>query len=1021
MNCLTILIKIKEFSIEKGEIPFDNFICIFKNNHFEGRISLMQYKYQYVNHEIKDIISDIYYKINVIDFTSNKLIGRSEYCISYNKINSLCVGTSINFSNKIKLSINYNSQKASLYLTIFSEIIKYNKIPFTIRQNSEINDKININNNTNKLIYNHNKLNKNRNYIKQINNKNKKNPFESIKIKKINISRKKVDNLNKYNENNCILSSRSLKKYNKNRVSNKNKLEIVYKREFGSPSLLFTEEDKKNINLNMHNICVQNYYAITSSQPPININSIIEKKNNSRNKIYTKKNLNSNRLNIKIDKEIRNDNEIKNNDFIKLKEIKNNFNKIGIKRFSTNINSEMNKNGKENRINQNLNEMIMTNYPDNSSKKNSSNIKKEIIKKSKNKTKDKDKISEKFFLNCNKSNIDKLKNYEVINNNNQFLFNKKNKITSKNKKNNQIRSIKGYSSVDKVKNKASKNNYNKLIKINNLFRNSTIDLDNDGIIKKRPFITNLYKYLSSIDNFNYNILTSTFSKNVNNKKYKLEKNSNIISPKSYTLRDNSNNNLKKRIYNSNNNLSAGIKNKNLDDDNCHIFIEENNNYNNTIDKNNYIYQKNFILFENDNRNEILNIIQSNILLIKKIRQLKKDYNLKKVKLSLIKEKYLHKLTTKNAIVQKRNINEINNYIHVNINCQINNKIITKINKIKEKENNIYEKIFDISIKNTDKYKEISKEVMQKENEKKLVYLLLGLVKNIVNHHGDITQIFNDRINKKRYLFFLLINNGIAVNNLEHFYTKLRKNDKLNEINKKYKCKEIKEEIEEEKEENEEEENKLNISIIYKKDNILDKILIIDFPNKYKHITDKTFVKTSSNEYIFNNEIKVFAYYKDDKVFLQIEKENESIYDSYDNECSLDEFISKYTKNKDKLIVNRKNIYLSPVKIKSKKNFCSQKLKKSNYNNFIEILERGGVKRKKLKKKNLCFEKHSRNHKMNEIKLVQADFKKIFLNDKILLSNESIINDSNNTKEENNENKPNENISNEIIKCNNKEI
>ena len=1028
MNCLTILIKIKEFFIEKGEIPFDNFICIFKNNNFEGRISLMQYKYQYINHEIKDIISDIYYKINVIDFTSNKLIGRSDYCISYNKINSLCVGNSINFSNKIKLSINYNSQKGSLYLTILSEIIKYNKIPLTIRQNSENNDNININNNENKFIYNHNKLNKNRNYRKQINNKNKKNPFEYIKIKKINTSREKVGNLNNYNENNCILTSRSLKKYNKIRVNNKNKLEIVYKREFGSPSLLLTEDDKKNINLNMHNICVQNYYAITSSQPPININPIIEKKNNSKYKIYTKKNLNANRLNIKIGKEIRNENEIENNDFIKLKEIKNNFNKIGIKRFSTNINLDMNKNDKENSTNQNLNEKIMTNYPDNSSKKNniknSSNIKKEIIKTSNNKTKDKDKISEKYFLNCNKSNFDKLKNYEAINNNNnQILFNKKNKYTNKNKKINQIRSIKTYSSVDKAKNKASKNNSNKIVKINNLFRNSTIDLANDGIIKKRPFITNLSKYLSSIDNFNYNILSnsSTFLKNVNNKKYKLKKYSNIISPKSYTLRDDSNNNLKKRIYNSNNNLNAGIKNKNLVDDNYHIFIEENNSYNNTIDKNNYIYQKNFILYENDNKNKILNIIQSNILLIKKIRQLKKEYNLKNVKLSLIKEKYLHKLTTKNAIVQKRNINEINNYIHVNINCQINNKIITKLNKIKEKENNIYEKIFNISFNNTDKYNEISKEVMQKENEKKLVFILLGLVKNIVNHHGDITQIFNDRIYKKRHLFFLLINNGIGVNNLNYFYTKLRKNDKLNEINKKYKCKEIKEEIEEEKEENEEEENKLNISIIYKKDNILDKLLINDFPNKYKHITDKTFVKTSSNEYIFNNEIKVFAYYKDDKVFLQIENENDSINDSYDNECSLDEFISKYIKNKDKLIVNKKNTYLSPVQIKSKKYFCSQKLKKTNYNNFIEILERDGVKRKKLKKKNFCIEKHSRNHKINEIKLIQADFKKIFLNEKILLTNESIINDSNNTKEENNENKPNENISNEIIKCNNKEI
>ena len=1012
MNCLTILIRIKEFSFKKGRMPFDNFICIFKNNDFEGRISLMQYKYQYINHERRDINSDIYYKLNVIDFTSNKLIGSSDYCISYNKINNLNIGSSINFSREVKLKISYNSQKDLLNLIISSEIIKFNKISFTIDHNSESKDKINGNINTNEFIYNHNKLNINKNYLKQINNKNKKNPFEYIKIKKINTSRKKENSLNKDNECNinCISSG---KRYDRNKANNNNKLEIIYKREFDSPSLLFSEEDKKNINLNMHNICVQNYYAITSSQPSININPIIEKKNNSQNKIYTKKNLNCNRLNIKTDKEIKNDNYLENNDYNHLKDIKSNYDKIGIKRCLAKKNLDM-KNNKDNSTNHYINRMIMPNFLGdykNKNIKNIKNIEKEKIKKTKNKTKDIDKISEKFITKNNKENIDIIKSNEILNKNYYFLFDNKNKmVTNKNKKNNQICPIKTFSSVDKVKNKTFKHNYNKIVKINNLFRNSTIDLENNNsIIKKKPFTTNLSKYL---DNFNNNILanSSSFKKKDNNKKYKFEKCSNIISPKSYSLRDNSNNNLKKRIYNSNSNLHAGIKNMNLNDNNYHIFIEENNNIN-TIDKNNYIYQKNLILYENDFKNKTLTTVQSNILLSKKVSKLKKECKQEKIKLSLIKEKYLHKLQTKNNIEQKRNINKINNYIHVNINCQINNKIIPKIIKIKQKEKNIYENIFNISINNIDKYDQIAKENIQKENENKLVCLLLELIKNIVNHHGDITQIFNDNIYKKRHLFFILINNGIGVNNFDYFYSKLRNNDKLNEINKKYKCKEIKEEIEEEREENEEEEieeNKLNISIIYKRDNILDKILINDFPNKYKHITDKKFIKTSSNEYIFNNEIKVFAFYKDDRVYLQIE--NESIYDSCDNEYSLEEFISKYIKNKDKLTANKKEKYLSPIQIKRKKYFCSQKTKKTNYNNFIEILERTGVKRKKFKKKNLCVDKYSRNHKINEIELNQENFKKKFLNEKILLTNESIINDSNIIKEDNNDNKPKENIS-----------
>ena len=1014
MNCLTILIKIKEYSYKKGEIPFNNFICVFKNNEFEGRISLTQYKYQFINHEIRDINSDINYKINLIDFITNKLIGSCEYCISYNKIKNLNIGSSVNFSNKVTLLINYKSQKDLLYLTLSSEIIKYNKIPFTINRNSENKNNINNINTNNIIIYNHNKLNQNRIITKHINNKNKKNPFEYIKIKKFNTNRKNENNLNSDIENNInyMTSSRSYKKY-KNNTNNKNRVEIIYKRDFASPRLLFTEDDKKNINLNMHNICVQNYYAITSSQPPININPIIEKEDNSKNKIYTKKNLNCNRLNSKKEKEIKNCNYFENNDFTKENEIKNNFKQIKIKRSLTNTNLNFNKNKKENIINNNLNDIIMINNFDilkkNRNQKNEKK-KKEISKKFKNKTKDKDIISENYLEKYSdyKNNTNNMKGFEVLKNNNyHFLFDKKNKIINKNKKNNQLYTTKTYSSVDKIKNKIFKHNYNKIVKINNnIFRNSTIDSENKySIIKKKPYVTSFSKYLNSLDNLNNNIFenSSSFFKKVNNKIYSLEKNKNIISPKNFTLRCNSNNNLYRKTYNSNNNLNMRIKNENLYDNNYHIFIEENNPSENNISDNNFLYQKNFIINEKDYKDKILNLIQNNNLINKKLKDLKKEYMNKIIKHFLFQEKYLHKLQAKNIIIQKKNINEMKKYIHVNINCQINNKIIQKINKIKEKEINIYKKIFNISINNNDKYEELATEVMYQENENKLVYLLLGLIRNIINYHGDITQIYNNNIYKKRHLFLLLINNGIAINNSKNFNIKLKKNNILNELNKKYKCKEIKEEIEEEKEDNEEdemEENKLNISIIYKNDNnIIDKILINDFPIKYKNITDKKFEKLSSNEYIFNNEIKVFAFYKDDKVFLQ--NQNESLYDSLDNDYSLDEFILRYIKNKDKL--NTKNNYLTPFHIKKNTKFFDSQIIKEGDNNLYDVLDRNGVKRKKIKKKNLCIEKYSRNHKINELELNQEDFKKKFLNEKILLTNESNKNDSNISKEDNYEN------------------
>ena len=386
------------------------------------------------------------------------------------------------------------------------------------------------------------------------------------------------------------------------------------------------------------------------------------------------------------------------------------------------------------------------------------------------------------------------------------------------------------------------------------------------------------------------------------------------------------------------------------------------------------------------------------MLHKNLKKLKNENKNKKIKFNLTKEKYLYTIQKKNIIEHKIKKNDIYNFIHVNINCKINNKIIPKINKIKEKEINIYQAIFNTSINNNDIYAKLTNDRIQKENEHRLICLLLGLIKNIVSHYGNIIQIFNDNLYKKRHLFFLLINNGIEINHINIINHKIKDNNKKNEINNKYRIKEIKEEIEEEENDEEEsEEKKLNISIIYKKDNIIDKLLLNDFPIKYNNITDKKFVKLSYNEYIFNNEITVFTYYKDDKIFLQIENDNNTNdSNDNDNEYSLDEFVSNFIKNKDISNNNNDKKYLSPINIKRDKIFFSQNDKKSKFNNYIDILERNGIKRKKLRKKNFCIEKYSRNHKIiNEIEYNQDDFKKRFLNEKILLANNSFINDSNN--------------------------
>ena len=208
--------------------------------YYESKVKTMQYEYQNINHEIKDITSDINYKISVLDFFSKKILGSCEYFISYNKINNLKIGSSINFINKVKLLLNYKSQKEMLHLTISSEIIKFNKISIDLNENKLSNSIANTINNINK-----NKIYNNHNNLKQNFNRNsRKNPFEYIKIKKLNTNIKNENNSNSNIEknNNYLSSSRTFKKNNKN--NNKNQLEIIYKREFASP-MIFSDNDKK--------------------------------------------------------------------------------------------------------------------------------------------------------------------------------------------------------------------------------------------------------------------------------------------------------------------------------------------------------------------------------------------------------------------------------------------------------------------------------------------------------------------------------------------------------------------------------------------------------------------------------------------------------------------------------------------------------------------------------------------------------------------------------------------------------
>ena len=246
---------------------------------------------------------------------------------------------------------------------------------------------------------------------------------------------------------------------------------------------------------------------------------------------------------------------------------------------------------------------------------------------------------------------------------------------------------------------------------------------------------------------------------------------------------------------------------------------------------------------------------------------------------------------------------------------------------------------------------------QKKKKKNEFNLYLDLLKNIIKYYGNISQVYNDNINKKLHLLHLLINNGIEINHTEFLY-KNNKTD-LKEIKQKIKqeLEEVLEEesiIDEEKELNEKNFKSKTIIIDNNNENILDKILISEFPLKYGNITDNKFIKINpdSNEYLFNDKMKIFANYKGGEVLLKYE----------DKEYTLDEFVNNFIRNK-------------------KENLSEKRKKNINYNNLINL-------QNNKFKMNISWERFSRNHKNKNDIVFKGDLKKNLINDK-LLSNDII--------------------------------
>ena len=131
MSTCSIEIKIKDYFPKTDSIPYQNFICLFTNGESEGQIPLISKDNESYKHQIKNVSSDIKYKIHVLDYNDMSLIGMCEMVISYNVISQITPPNGFIQEQQKKLLMDTNTKRklfgtviniGDIYLNIFSEI-----------------------------------------------------------------------------------------------------------------------------------------------------------------------------------------------------------------------------------------------------------------------------------------------------------------------------------------------------------------------------------------------------------------------------------------------------------------------------------------------------------------------------------------------------------------------------------------------------------------------------------------------------------------------------------------------------------------------------------------------------------------------------------------------------------------------------------------------------------------------------------------------------------------------------------
>ena len=490
MSTCSILIKIKDYFPKIESIPYQNFICLFTNGESEGQIPLISKEEETFQHQIKNVLNDIKYKIHVLDYNDMSLIGMCEMVISYNIISQITPPNGFVQEQQKKLLMDTNTKRK-----LFGTVINMGDIYLNIYSEIYLSETKNANNNLNTKMTSNRKKNKvwsTEGGTKKELDGSPRTVHKKQIMMQINSDRRALVNINNKSGNNNLDKKLKYKNINSSGKIDKNMTNItssIYNNNNIKPNSSFNYRDiipsKESKNHNNNN------------NLDINKNNVYKKINNNiKNKNALKNKPNPNPIKNIFDK-----NNFVNN--INEKDKENNlFNYNIYNRYKT----ESNKN---NNFNSNLTSLTkkLENL-DNKKQKPKQNIKHSLIN-SKSPKMSKDSFKEREDLPFNNNTGNKITTIESLEN---IDFSGKKYITkSISKKNNSQSNITGLGNNTLFSTSSNEQEFYDMDKII-LEKGTEIRNDFNTQLKNSKKISLNY----NINNINLNSANNTYNKNLDN-------------------------------------------------------------------------------------------------------------------------------------------------------------------------------------------------------------------------------------------------------------------------------------------------------------------------------------------------------------------------------------------------------------------------------------------------------------------------------------------------------------------------